>query len=144
LQVVPSQNSDSISVSFSLQFPQDWAQEELINHIKKAAPNADLHIEYQMPAPLVADPRGKGFELLQTTIKQLYPNTYILPTIADRASGAAFFQYQDAAPVLQFSPFLWDEADYTRYTSGVDERISVDAYVKMIQFYMQYLRNANI
>jgi carboxypeptidase PM20D1 len=143
LQVLPATN-DSMNITFALQCPQDWAQDALLDHIKTAIPNANIAATYAMPAPLVANPKGKSFELLQTTIKQLYPNTYVLPTIADRATGTAFLQYQDAAPILQFSPFLWDEADYLRYTSGIDERISIDSYIKMIQFYTQYLRNANI
>ncbi len=98
---------------------------------------------YAQTSLSAASEKSASFQMLQTTLKQLKTNIIVLPAGSERATSAAYFQYQNT-PVLQFAPLRLTSEDYERQRSGIDERISTEAFAAMVQFYMQYLKNVNI
>lgn len=102
-------------------------------------------MEIQQLAPLlpyspVAATEGYGFNLLQTTIRQLDPQQRVIPAVELEATEARHF-HALRAPTYYFAPLRYNADSYANL-SDVDEQIAIVNYYDFIHFYYQLLKNS--
>ncbi|MBS0342187.1 MAG: M20 family peptidase [Proteobacteria bacterium] len=115
----------------------------LQEHVHKVVANDAIKVQ---PYPENAEPSpvspidGAGYAAIQKTIRQVFPEGVVAPGLM---LGATDGRHMDGISdaVYRFSPVRAKPEDLPRF-HGTNERISVDNYVEMIQFYQQLLRNA--
>lgn len=91
------------------------------------------------PRPM-ASINGPEFELIHTTVKQIYPDILVSPSLL--IGGSDGRHYAQLTPdVYSFNPFVVAEEDIARY-HGSNERIGMDEYHKVVFYYYQLIRNS--
>ena len=84
---------------------------------------------------------GLGFKTLLKTIRQVYPEAIIAPTMMLAASDSR--KYIDLTRnIYNFAPIVVTSEDLAR-THGLDERIKIEDYNQGIGFYYQLIKNSN-
>eukprot|EP01012_Entosiphon_sulcatum_P011416 TRINITY_DN16932_c0_g2_i1.p1 TRINITY_DN16932_c0_g2~~TRINITY_DN16932_c0_g2_i1.p1 ORF type:complete len:208 (+),score=43.42 TRINITY_DN16932_c0_g2_i1:141-764(+) len=81
------------------------------------------------------------FRLIQTTIRQLFPDYLVAPFITTGATDSRHY-YALTDHVYRFAPLLMTSRDLKRF-HGINERIHLDDLQRCIRFYYQLLRNAD-
>lgn len=90
------------------------------------------------PSP-VSPLDSPGFNLIHTTIKQVFPEVIVNPMVALGATDSRF--YVDLSPnIYRFAPLTLHQEDLARI-HGLNERISIEDYKRAIGFYYQLLIN---
>jgi len=117
--------------------------DDVIAHVRTVIDDPLVRIEpigVRGEAPPLADVQGRGFALLSRTIAQIFPEAVVAPGLV--LAGTDTVNY---APLVQssyrFLPVSLAADDLARI-HGVDERISVANYERLIRFYVEFLRNA--
>jgi carboxypeptidase PM20D1 len=90
------------------------------------------------PAPL-ADLASESYRQLKKSVRQVFPDAVVLPTIVIAATDSRHY-VGVADAVYRFLPTRLAAEDLTRM-HGLDERIAIDNYVEIIRFYAQLLLN---
>ena len=97
--------------------------------------------ENAIQSPSAISPtKGFGFNILQTTIKELFPESVIAPSLVIAATDAR--RYVDCSDAIyRFMPV---QLRKERLSSihGIDERIGISDYHKVVQFYIRLLQNS--
>jgi len=91
------------------------------------------------PSP-VSPMQGPGYMAIQRTVREVFPEGVVAPSLMVAATDSRHFNGVSDA-VYRFSPVRAKPQDLPRF-HGTNERISIENYVEMIQFYQQLLRNA--
>jgi len=92
------------------------------------------------PSP-VSPTEGVAYELLERTVAQVVPGAAIAPSLV--VGGTDARHYTGLTPnVYRFLPLTIGSTDLARI-HGTDERISIADYQRMVQFYVQLIRNAS-
>lgn len=112
-------------------------------HVHRAVANDAIKVaQYpgnSEPSP-VSPVDGPGYAAIQRTIREVFPEGVVAPGLMVAATDSRHFTVA-ADAVYRFSPVRAKPEDLPRF-HGTNERISIDNYVEMIQFYHQLLRNA--
>lgn len=87
----------------------------------------------------IAPTSGYGFNVLQTTYRQVFPKSIIAPAIQLEATDARHFQSLQV-PIYHCSPLRFNAEQYES-ESSIDERINIKNYQEMVNFYSQLLQN---
>ncbi|GAB3104312.1 M20/M25/M40 family metallo-hydrolase [Aestuariicella hydrocarbonica] len=120
--------------------------EVIIDHVKKAIDDDRItvrDISASTPATNVADATGKGYKVLEKTIRQTWGNDLIVsPFFVIGGSDSKHFQARPFAPDVYTITGIQLESmkEYAGF-HGVNERILVDEYAKSIGFFYQLLNN---
>ena len=89
----------------------------------------------------MSDPSSPAFGLLARTVRETYADVLVAPYLTIAAVDARW--YAPHSPnVYRFRGVQW-EADVTERIHGVNERISVDAYVNGVQFVRRLLQQSD-
>lgn len=91
------------------------------------------------PSP-VSPTEGFGFEVLQRTIGEIFPETVVAPSLVIAATDARHYT-EVSKNVYRFMPLKFTRPDLKRL-HGIDERIGTQAYKDMIRFYRQLILNS--
>ena len=87
----------------------------------------------------ISPAEGFGFNILATTIKENFPETMIAPTLV--IAGTDSRHYGAVCDnIYRFMPVQLKNSDLASI-HGINEKISVEAYEKLVQFYMRLLEN---
>ena len=112
-------------------------------HLRKAIDDSRVNIvplAVQMEPSAVSDVNDASFSLLQKTLRQIVPDAIVAPSLLVAATDSRHY-----APltrnVYRFLPIVLGPDDAKRY-HGIDERISLEDYDRVIRFYVQLIRNA--
>ncbi|CAH1249078.1 PM20D1 [Branchiostoma lanceolatum] len=92
------------------------------------------------PSPI--SPHGKDsptYAVLQKTIQQIFPDALVTPTFMVANTDTRHYWNLSSA-IYRFSPSAMSVADLKRI-HGVNERISIKAYEKVINFYYHLISN---
>jgi carboxypeptidase PM20D1 len=122
--------------------PGDTA-EDVVAHVKRVV--GDLGIEVRaLPdsrEPSEVSPiDDDAFVLLQKTIRQVFPDTLVTPYLTVGGTDSRYFV--NLTPnIYKFTPIIADASDLTRM-HGTNERMAVDNYVQVVQFFVQLIRNS--
>lgn len=82
-----------------------------------------------------------GFRRVERTLRSIFPETLVAPTLTVGATDARHFSKLSDS-VLRFAPMLLEAIDLDRL-HGVDERIGVENLGEMARFYRQVLIDAD-
>jgi carboxypeptidase PM20D1 len=92
------------------------------------------------PSP-VSPTDGPAFELLQRTIRQIFPRAVVTPYVAIGGTDSRHYSGLTAS-VYRFLPFRLRQDDLARI-HGLDERVSIESYAEAIRFYRQLIVNSS-
>ncbi len=81
-----------------------------------------------------------GFKAVQKTAQQLFPEGVIAPTLVIAATDSRHYE-SVATDIYRFMPWRTTHDDLKRI-HGIDERIGVEDYKRLIHFYYQLIQNA--
>ncbi|MBI2834160.1 MAG: M20/M25/M40 family metallo-hydrolase, partial [Acidobacteria bacterium] len=82
---------------------------------------------------------GRGFGILERTIRELFPETIVAPTLV--LGGTDSRHYASITPnIYRFAPIKVKGEDLAR-AHGTNERISVANYADAVRFYRRLIRN---
>lgn len=91
------------------------------------------------PLP-TADLNSSGFNVLSTTIQNVFPDAIIAPSLMIAGTDSRYY-----APltknIFRFYPWIATKQDIERI-HGRDERMAINAFLKTIHFYEQFILNS--
>jgi carboxypeptidase PM20D1 len=88
----------------------------------------------------VSSVTSPGYVMLETTVRQVFPDALVAPGLVLGATDSRNFS-DLTETTFRFSPLRLNAEDMARI-HGANERISRDDYLKCIRFYGQFIRNA--
>lgn len=91
------------------------------------------------PSP-ISPTDALGFELIQQTIGEIMPPSVVVPSLCIAATDSRFY-YNVSDNVYRYTPMLLERTDLSRI-HGIDERLSVENYKRMIAFYHRLILNS--
>jgi len=94
------------------------------------------HVQEASP---VAAVESRNFRIIEKSIRQIFPDVIVAPSLAIVASDSRHFAALTPA-VYRFAPMVLKFDDLARL-HGINERIAVDNYIQMIKFYRQLIVN---
>lgn len=94
----------------------------------------------QMEPSAVSPIDSASFKLLHRTIRQIAPDAIVAPGLLVAATDARHYAGL-TKNIYRFLPIVIGSDDARRY-HGVDERISLDDYQRLVRFYAQLMRNS--
>lgn len=98
-----------------------------------------------LPLPIepstVSDTTGPSFGLIHRTIRETAPQVLVAPALLIAATDSRHYQSL-TKNIFRFLPITVGPNDTRRY-HGIDERIAVRDYERLIRFYVRLLENLN-
>jgi carboxypeptidase PM20D1 len=82
-----------------------------------------------------------GFNVIRQTIHQLFEDTLVSPGLVFAATDSRHFA-PISENIYRFIPYILGAADIDRI-HGIDERIAIENYEKIIEFYVHLIRNSD-
>lgn len=131
----------SALVNFRL-LPGD-SSEQVQAHVQQVLKGLDVQVSLQpqvAEASAVTPSGSSAYRLLAQTLRELQPDVVVAPGLLMGGTDARHYA-QVSEALFRFTPMHAVQADLSRF-HGSNERISLDNYVGMIQFYERLLRNA--
>ena len=89
------------------------------------------------PSP-VSGIDSEAFTSLEKTIRSVFPNTIVVPGLVGGGTDARYF-YEISDDVYRFYPIRIGPESMTRF-HGIDEKISKENYLEIIEFTYQLIR----
>lgn len=150
LTVVQAGNKDNVlpgiaeaTVNFRL-LPGD-TRESVMAHAKAKAASDRFEL-IALPGGAEASPvsptQSPSYQLLNKTVREVFPGTLVSPGLMIGATDSRHFQAL-SDHIYRFSPVRAKPEDLSRF-HGTNERISVANYAELIRFYHQLLRNGSL
>ena len=116
----------------------------IVSHVKTAVKDDRIKIKLKdfssEPSP-VSSPEALGYQQLNKTIKQIFPNTLTSPSMVLAATDSRFY-YALSPNVYRFLPYKINKENINSF-HGVNEKIAVTEFEDAIRFYAQLLKNIN-
>ncbi|GAB2478566.1 M20 family peptidase [Algoriphagus taiwanensis] len=97
------------------------------------------------PVGFLTNPSGvsstdsEAYEVVQKTIRGLHPEVLVVPGLLGGATDSRYFQ-EISEQVYRFYPIRINNESMTRF-HGIDEKISKDNYLEIIQFSYHLIKN---
>lgn len=138
--VLPTQATAKLNLRL---LPGDTV-ESAVNHLRDSIDDPrvslsplDVPREASPVSPIDTDP----FRTLQTTIHQVFPDVVVAPFVL--VGGTDTVHYTDLCEhIYRFIPARLSDRDTKRF-HGVDERIAIENYFEILQFFHQFIKNAS-
>ncbi|USG61814.1 M20 family peptidase [Sneathiella marina] len=115
--------------------------DDVVQHVKSVIDDPDISIDIKQgnePSP-ISDPSAVGYKLIEKTIQQVFPDVLISPGLM--LAGSDSKNYVNIADnSYRFIPLRFGKEDLSRI-HGTNERILIDNYGEVIQFYRQLMTN---
>ncbi len=109
--------------------------------IKDARVNVTVfNSEFASEPSEISSTAGFGFNTVQKTIREVFPEAVVAPALVIAATDARHYE-RLSQQVLRFFPIKLRQEDLKRI-HGVDERIGVEDYKTAIRFYKQLIINS--
>jgi len=128
------------TVNFRL-IPGD-TQDSVIDHVRSTIANDRISIK---PFPGNTDPppvtatASPSFQLLNRTIREIYPDVIVAPGLMVAATDSRHYT-GITDEIFRFSPVRANSEDLKRF-HGTNERLPVEGYADMIRFYRRLIEN---
>ncbi len=119
--------------------------EYVIEHVKKSINDPRVMVStsshHPQEASAVSDINTESYQVLQLTIRQVFPQSVVAPFLVLAATDTK--HYEDiSGNIYRFVPMRFTSEDLGRI-HGTNERLSIDNLEEMIKFYIQLIRNSN-
>ncbi|MDP6538781.1 MAG: M20 family peptidase [Planctomycetota bacterium] len=114
----------------------------VLAHVREVIDDPTVSVELVAgaePSP-VSPTDGEGFAWLERTIRQVFPDAIVAPSLVTGATDARHYTGCSEA-VYRFLPLRLRPDDLPRI-HGAAERLALAAYLDMVRFYAQLIRNA--
>jgi carboxypeptidase PM20D1 len=119
--------------------------DEVLAHVRDTIEDSRIEInawsESMCEPSSVSDIDSNSFKTLQKTIHQMFPDIVVAPGLVIGTTDARHYS-SISENVYRFFPLRTTSEDLARI-HGIDERIAIDNYVEIIQFYVQLIRNSD-
>ena len=120
--------------------------ESVLEYVRKTVNDPRVEVKPMIKqiqgASPVAGIDSKSFLTLQKTIRQVFPDVVVAPSLVIVATDSRHFAVM-TRDVYRFAPMILKGEDMARL-HGINERIAVDNYLQMIKFYRQLIINSQI
>jgi carboxypeptidase PM20D1 len=116
--------------------------ESVLQHVRRVVgdPRVEVNpLPYANEPSPVAPPDSEAFRVLHRTVRQIFPDAVVAPSLVLGATDAR--HYVSLTPnVYRFLPIRLLPDDVRRF-HGIDERLAIEDYATAVRFYVQLLRN---
>lgn len=113
-------------------------------HVRQTLKDDDIQIskreDYINPSP-VSDIEHTGYQRLSKAILEVFPEVTVAPSLMVGATDARHYT-RISRNIYRFSPLRAEQADLDR-VHGTNERLSIENYGEMIQFYARLIRHGS-
>ncbi|MCP4439157.1 MAG: M20/M25/M40 family metallo-hydrolase [Aureispira sp.] len=142
LEQLKKKAGDSTEAVLHTLLSKDWDMSDFEQELNDWIANRNIKVELSSEgayAQNIASAEGYSFDLLQTTIKEVFAETLVIPTTRFKYTDANYFaalteQLYYFSPVEQSTRTLLE-------TNPIDDVISFENYQQLIHFYYQLIRN---
>ncbi len=133
-------NPDVASATFNFRLAPQDTYEEILTHIRKAV-GSDIEIELvkKKDAPPFSDYKTDSFRYLEKTIKSVFPDVGVAPFVLNAGTDARHFS-KFCKEVYRFGAFSINNEQFSS-VHNANERLSVDVFLKSIEFYGEFIKN---
>ncbi len=115
--------------------------EDVIDHVTKVVDDPDIEISVKQgnEPSRVSSTAGEGYQLIEKTIRETLPDVLVSPGLMLAGSDSKHYE-TIAENSYRFIPMRFGPDDLAR-VHGTNERIYIDNYVEIIQFYRRLMEN---
>src|SRR5688572_4486327 len=116
----------------------------IVSRIKSTLNDERIQIKvkpFSSEASPVSSTESPGYQQLNKTIKQIFPNTLTSPSMVLAATDSRFY-YALSPNVYRFLPYKINKGNINSF-HGLNEKIAVTEFEDAIRFYAQLLKNVN-
>jgi carboxypeptidase PM20D1 len=117
--------------------------DEVIQHVHKVIDDPSIEVQVSgnpREETLVSSTDSAGYHAIENAVRDVFPKVVISPGLLTATTDS--YQFTDIAKdVYRFSPVMANAEDLERF-HGTNERISIQNYTQMIQFYQRLLQGA--
>lgn len=118
---------------------------DVIEHAKKVINNPVVEIALHGRANGEASPISGldtlGYRMISKTIRQLFPGTAVAPGLVMGGTDSKHYT-SITENNYRFGPVIYGPDDPGRI-HGTDERLSIEDYIKSIQYYIQFMKTVS-
>lgn len=114
----------------------------VLNHVRRTLSDDRVRVSAlpKQREPSHVSPVGsEHYELLARTIREVFPGTVVAPYLDVGGTDSRHFQ-DLTEDIYRFMPFRLSREDLKRI-HGTNERVSVEAFVKAVDFYVRLVRS---
>lgn len=134
--------SASVLINFRI-IPGETSQ-DVIDHVKNSLSDPRIKVEQfgtivHEPSP-VSRPDSQSFYIIARTVREVFPDVMVAPILVTGRTDSIYYQ-EVVENTYRFAPYLAG-LEALKQAHGIDERISVDSYLDMIQFYIRFIQNS--
>lgn len=117
--------------------------DDVVSHVRKTINDPSISIVcktgFVNPSP-VSDIKTESFVVLRKSIREIFNHVTVTPSLMVGATDARHYQPL-TDQIYRFSPLRAGQDDLDR-VHGTNERIAIENYEEMIQFYVRLILNA--
>ena len=116
--------------------------QDVIDHVRHVVDDPDIEITMKQgnEASRISSKEAEGYQLIERTIRETLPDVLISPGLM--LAGSDSKHYEDIAEnSYRFIPMRFGPEDLAR-VHGTNERIIIENYAEIIQFYRRLMENA--
>ena len=116
--------------------------QDVIDHVTKVIDDPDVKIDIKQgnEPSRVSSQENDSYQLIETTIRETFPDVLVSPGLMLAGSDSKHYE-EVAENNYRFLPMRFGPEDLAR-VHGTDERIVIDNYVEIIQFYRRLMENS--
>ena len=118
----------------------------VVAHAKKIIDGPDVDVDlYSGPFESEPSPVSAidafGFHVIRQSVHEIFDNTIVAPGLVFAATDSRHYA-AISDNTYRFAPYVFGKTD-TDKIHGTDERIGIENFDKIIQFYVQLIKNSN-
>jgi len=121
---------------------QGDSAESVLEHVRKTIGDRRVQVKpvsgFSMEASSVSRTDTESFRALERALAKTFPGVVAAPGLVTGATDSRHYA-KLASSIYRFSP-LWIKPDDLRRVHGTNERIGVENFGKMVQFYAAFIR----
>ncbi len=117
--------------------------DHVFEHVRKVVNDERVKFQesgFKSEASVVSDSESDDFQVLQRTIREVFPNVLVAPALAVVITDSRHYE-RITESTFRFIPTRFGRHDLDRL-HGVDERIGVENYAEIVRFFIQQIRNS--
>ncbi len=126
-RMIPGETSDDVIQHVRRAVSDDRVKISIVGHTQEASPVSPIDF--------------RGFEMIHTTIRQVFPEVMVNPMLMLGATDSRHYT-QVSNNIYRFIPVTFTQEDLAR-VHGLDERIGIEDFKKAIGFYYVLVKNIN-
>jgi carboxypeptidase PM20D1 len=119
--------------------------DDVLEHVKTTVDNLQVEVSIAEATLSEASPISStdslAFAVINKTVKQVFPEVLTTPSMMVGASDSRLYT-SVARDIYRFLPMVLRQEDLDRI-HGINERLSVENYQKIVAFYMQLIQNCS-